>query len=335
MTDAMSAKRRFLAALLGGRVDRPAVGSPTSVATVAQMALTGAGFPKAHLDAEAMARLAAGAHEILGYDAIAPIYSVDQEAAALGCEMDWGTVDSMPTARSHPWAAPDDVRIPYRFLHHPAISTALDAIRLLRHRYPDVAIVGKMMGPWTLAYHMHGIEAFLIETVTEPDTVRRFLDRLKVVPLLFGRAQIAAGADVLCLADHATGDLVRGAMYRDFLAPIHQELVADLGCPIILHICGNTLDRIGYIADAGFDAFHFESKVDAVAAVSAAGGRMSLMGNINNPTTLYTGTTEEVVAEARQALRAGVQVLGPECAIPLHTPIANLRAIAEVAKQAR
>lgn len=76
----------------------------------------------------------------------------------------------------------------------------------------------------------------VIKTVTEPGTVHRFLDRLKAIPLLFGRAQIAAGVDVLCLADHATGDLVRGTVYRDFLIPIHQQMVAELGCPIVAHL---------------------------------------------------------------------------------------------------
>ena len=323
----MSPKRRFLSAMLGGRVDRTPVGSPTSVANVEQMELTGAYFPDVHLDAAKMARLAAGAYEILGYDAIMPVYSVAQEAAALGSEMDWGAIDEMPTPRTHPWATPDDLRIPDGFLGHPAIETVLEAIRLLRATYPDVAIIGKVMGPWTLAYHMHGLEPFLIETLEAPDTVRRFLDRLKAIPLLFGRAQIAAGADVLCLADHATGDLVRASTYHDYLEPVHRELIAELGCPSVLHICGNTLDRMGHIADAGFDAFHFESKVDADDAVRAMAGRVSLIGNINNPTVLYTGTPDEVSERTRYALKAGVQIVGPECAVPLRTPLENLRAI--------
>ena len=136
------------------------------------------------------------------------------------------------------------------------------------------------MGPWTLAYHLHGLQPFLTKTLLEPEIVVAFLQRLKEITLAFGRAQIIAGADVLCLADHATGDLVRSTMYRDFLQPVHKELIAGLGCPIVLHICGDTLDRIGHIVDAGFDAFHFDSKVDARAAVDAVGGRMSLVGNV-------------------------------------------------------
>ncbi len=323
----MTPRERFLAGILGKAVDRTPVGSPTSVATVEQMELTGAGFPGVHLDGGAMASLASGAHEILGFDAIMPIFSVTQEAAALGCEMDWGALDRMPVAKSHPWSEPGQVRLPEDFLEQPPIKACLDAIRILRGRYGErVAILGKVMGPWTLSYHLHGLEDFLAETLLEPDKVRKFLDRLAAVPLLFGKAQIAAGADLLCLADHATGDLVRGTMYRDFLQPIHRALVRDLGCPVVLHICGDTLDRIGHIAEAGFAAFHFDSKVDAKDAVRAA-GRMSLVGNVNNTELLLRGTPEAVAQHARYALDAGVRVLAPECAVPLRTPLDNLKAI--------
>jgi [methyl-Co(III) methanol-specific corrinoid protein]:coenzyme M methyltransferase len=292
------------------------------------MEMTGAFFPDVHLDGEKMAHLAAGAHDILGYDAIMPYFSVQAEAAALGCEVDWGSVETMPVERSHPWSESGLVRIPDDFLVKPSIRAVLDAIRILRatHGY-RVAIVGKVMGPWTLSYHVRGIQDFLLETITEPDSVRGFLEGLKEVTVLFGVAQIEAGADALCLADHATGDLVGPWMYRDFLLPYHQELTQRIGCPTVLHICGDTLDRMGYICESGFDCFHFDSKVDAQEAVEEIDGRMSLMGNVNNPEVLLNGTPEQVVERTRYALEAGVQVIGPECAIPLRTPLENLKAI--------
>ena len=327
----MTPKRRFLSGVLGGRVDRPPVGSVTSVANVEQMEMTGAFFPDAHLDGEKMARLAAGAHDILGYDAIMPYFSVQAEAAALGCEVDWGDIENMPVERSHPWSEPEEVRIPDDFLEKPSIKAVLDAIRILRRKYGHrVAIVGKVMGPWTLSYHLHGLQDFLIETIADPDKVRRFLDRLKEVSVLFGVAQIQVGADVLCIADHATGDLVGPWTYRDFLLPYHKELTQRLGCPTVLHICGDTLDRMGYICESGFDCFHFDSKVDAEDAVREIAGRISLMGNVNNPQILLNGTPDQVAEQTQYAVWAGVQVIGPECAIPLRTPLENLKAITRV-----
>lgn len=330
----MSPKRRFLAGILGGRVDRPPVGNPTSIATVELQRQTEAFFPDAHLDAEAMARLAAGGHEILGYDTVMPYFSVEQEAAALGCEVDWGTPEMLPVERDHPFADPSQLVVPSDLLELRPMRTVLDAISLLRHRYAGrVAIIGKVMGPWTLAYHTHGVQQFLLETILEPDKVRAFLDRLKEVTIAFGRAQIEAGADAICLADHATGDLVSPSCYRDFLMPVHRELIHELGCPVILHICGDTTDRLEYIVQAGFDCFHFDSKVDARRAVEIVGGRMSLVGNVNNPQTLLNGTPEDVRREVFYALEAGVNVVAPECAVPLITPNRNLRAVVDAARE--
>ena len=168
----------------------------------------GAYFPEAQSNAEIMARLAAGAYDMLGYDCINPVFSVLAEAAALGREVTWGDKKNMPINRTSPWRETKDVKIPADFLEKPTTKAVLDAIRILRRKYGDhVAIQGKVMGPWTLAYQMHGAQDFLTETITAPSKVRSFLDRLQEITVLFGKAQIEAGADSLCLADHATGDL--------------------------------------------------------------------------------------------------------------------------------
>lgn len=329
----MSPKRRFLAAMMGGPVDRIPVGNVVSVITVELMAAADAWFPQAHLNADEMARLAVTGHEILGYDTVMPIYSVTQEAAALGCEVDWGYPEMMPGVRTRPFAETDDLRVPQGWIEAPSIRVVLDALGLLRkalgHR---VVIVGKVMGPWTLSYHLNGVQQFLMDTILDPDKVRRFLDVLREVSIRFGVAQIREGADLLCLADHATGDLVSPECYRDFLMPVHREMIPELGCPVILHICGDTASRLEYIVAAGFDCFHFESKVDARRAKEIVGQRMSLLGNVNNPDTLLFGSPEDAYREASYAAEAGVEILGPECAIPLRVPNENLKAIVAAAE---
>ena len=331
----MSPKRRYLAATLGGPVDRIPVGNAVSVATGELMEAAGAAFPAAHLEADTMADLAAAGHEVLGYDTVMPVYSVIQEAAALGCEADWGSPKMMPGARTYPFAEMENLHIPADWMEAPPIQVVLDALRILRQAYGDrVVIVGKVMGPWTLSYHMMGVEEFLVSTVLDPDRARRSLDVLKEVPVAFARAQMQAGADLICLADHATGGMVSPIMYRDMLMPIHQEIVGAMACPTVLHCCGNTTDRLAYFVETGIDCYHFESQVEIADAVETARGKITLMGNINNPDLLLAGTPEDVAAACRQVIEGGVQILSPECAVPLTTPTANLRALVEVAEEA-
>ena len=330
----MSPKTRFLSGVLGGRVDRPPVGNVVSIATQELMQATDAWFPKAHLDPVTMARLAAGGHEILGYDTVQPYFSVILEAAALGCEIDWGGPDMMPASKTHPWATASDYHLPPDFLEHPATSGLLKTLDILHREYGDhVAVVGKAFGPWTLGYEVYGLQEFLIKLILDPDDIRCLLNRLMEVTILFARAQFEAGADVVCIPDHVTGDLVSPQTYVDFLLPVHQELTKAIGGPIVLHCCGDTLDRVAYFAEAGWDCYHIESAVDARKAKSIVGSRMSLMGNINNPSTLLLGTPEEVRQECIYAWEAGFEILSPECAVPLQTPNANLKAIADVAKE--
>ena len=99
----MSPKRRFLHALLGGKSDRIPAGNVVSATTIDQMRITDSWFPEAHTNPQRMACLAAASYEILGFDTVMPVFSVVQEAAALGCEINWGTPQDMPTVRSHPF----------------------------------------------------------------------------------------------------------------------------------------------------------------------------------------------------------------------------------------
>ena len=336
LTETMTSRERVLAALNGQPVDRTPVANPTNVASVDLMDLVDAPFPDACRDPELAARLAATGYTELGFDSVMPYFTIIQESSALGCDMQWEDKDNWPTVRMQQpiWKDSRDVRIPSGFLEHRDNITITKSIEILRQELGnDVAIIGKTMGPWTLAYHVFGGENFLLMTVDDPAEVMRILHKLKEISVLFGEAQIAAGVDALTFPDHATGDLVSGEYYRRFLQDIHTEMVEALPVPLILHICGATLDRMPYIAETGMASFHFDSKNDPQKAMDAVDGKIGLVGNINNPTTLYARGPAEVREEVFKCLDAGVQMIAPECAIPLATKLENLIAIPDAVKE--
>ena len=317
----------------GRRGERPPVGNPTSIACHGLMDAAGVSFPEAHLDANAMAELALAGHEVLGFDTVMPEFSVQQEGAALGCDVDWGDRDRMPDGKKFPYEDFSDVVVPEDLLEKPSTRVVLDALSILRrHVGGKAAIVGKVMGPWTLSYHMAGTQNFLLHIgMGETKKVTRMLRQLMPVTVAFARAQFQAGADIVVLADHATGNLVGPYHYEELLLPIHQEITSQIEGPLILHVCGNCSDRLELFARSGVDAYHFEWQVDAKMAVETVGKSMSLVGNVNNPEVLYQGTPDDVYKQVRYAVDAGVNIIGPECAIPLSTPLENLKAIVEAA----
>jgi MtaA/CmuA family methyltransferase len=314
---------------------RPPAVNPTAIVCHGLMDACGVSYPEAHLVPEAMAELALAGHTVAGFDSVMPEYSVDQEAAALGCEMDWGDRNTMPDAKSFPHADFSDIEIPSDFLEKPSMRVVLDALSILRKKIGGrVAIIGKAMGPWTLSYHMVGTQNFLLQVgMGETAKIEKMLRQLVPASIASVNAQFAAGADIVVLADHATGNLVSAKHYRDLLLQIHKDMMAEIQGPIILHVCGNCRDRLDLFAEAGFDCYHFEYQTDPRVVVETVGRQMSLAGCINNPQTLYQGSPEDVYAQTREVIAAGVDMIGPECCIPLATPLENLKAIVAACRE--
>ena len=300
----MTSRERVLAALNGQPVDRTPICNPTSVATVELMDLVDAPFPDANRQAEPMARLAATAHTILGFDTVMPVFSIIQESSALGCKMQWEGKDNWPTVRmSEPiWEHADDIYVPNDLVDHPDTKCVLDAIKLLREDLgPDVAIIGKTMGPWSLAYHCFGVENFLLLSLDDPDATKDILEKLKKVTIDFGRAQIEAGVDALTLPDHATGDLVSGEYYHRYLKDLHIEFAKAIPIPLILHICGRTVDRMGFISETGMAAFHYDSKNRPDESMEQVEGR-------STPTPPWCRGTSDLLGWVSKYLTLGGQM---------------------------
>lgn len=328
-------RKIFIDALAGKTLPgRVAAGTGTSVVCKELMDSVNSYFPEGHTDPEAMFSLALAGSTLLGFDSVMPLFGTCHEASAMGCDVDWGGPDMMPESGKPIFGVADDIKIPADLLSRPGCAVPIKAISMLKRELGGAAAVcGKVFGSWTQAYHYFGIENFLIKTITEPGEVKRIMENLLPVTLQFAEAQVDAGADCLLLADHATMDLCSPEAYREFLAGMHSYLAGEIAVPVILHICGNSSDRIGYIAETGIDCFHWDTKTGPPEEVrKLAGGRLSLMGGISN-LTLLSGSPGDIFSLAAAAAEAGIDVVGPECAVPLSTPLENLKAAASIKKK--
>jgi [methyl-Co(III) methanol-specific corrinoid protein]:coenzyme M methyltransferase len=73
--------------------------------------------------------------------------------------------------------------------------------------------------------------------------------------------------------------------------------------------------------------------MDAKTVVEKVGHVLSLAGCVNNAQVLYQGKPDDAYAQARYAIEAGVNIICPECAIALGTPMENLKAIVAAAHE--
>lgn len=329
----LTGKERIFSILNGRETDALPVINPTSLVTFENMQRIGCYFPQAHLDADRIAALAATGHTLLGFDSIMPYFSLHIEAAALGCNIDWGNPNKLPAVLEYPLKEAGDFKLPANFLDRRPTKALLTAIRAVKQKYGTrAAIIGKVVGPWTLAYHLYGAANFLMDVVLEPAKVQQILQDLKQVPVIFAAAQIEAGADIITWCDHVIDHLVSRQTYQDYLLPVHQECAVQLGkTPVILHVCGNVLDRLDLFARTGFAAFHLDSRNSIPEALKLAGA-MYITGNLNNPRLLLNGSTQDVREAVNHIIQEGIQLISPECGLPIRMTNAN---ITEIVKAVR
>ena len=330
MAGKMTSMERVFAVINGDDFDvYPAI-NPTSVATVEAMKLSGAYFPAAHTDPEKMAALACVGRDVFGFDSVSPYFSILLEASALGAEVDWGNIYEMPSVIKKPIKNPEEYEVPKNFLDRAEFSGLIKVCSELKKTYKnEVPVIGKVIGPWSLAYHLYGVENLVLDMILEPEKTAEFINRLSEVPFAFAKAQFEAGADMLVWADHVTSDLVSAEIYRKFIMPIHKKAASSLQKygPIILHTCGNVSDRLMYIAETGFKIFHMDSKNNIGDSVKLVGNNMLITGCINNPVLLAQGDPPDVKRAVEENIHQGIKLISPECAIPFSVPSENLMAL--------
>ena len=332
MHEQMTARERFFAHMNDEDADRPSVINPVSVATTESITALGLDYPSVHLSAEDTAALACYSYEKLGFDSIMPYFSVILEAAALGATMKWGSNQDMPTVRSRVYSEPDEIKIPKDYFDRPAIRSLVDSVKIISKRYGDDALViGKAIGPWTLSLNTYGHENTLIDTIDDREKLAAIFRALNEFTKVLIEAQLEAGADMVTIPDHTTRNLIGPKVYDDFIKPLHVELNELFPGKLILHCCGFTEDRIELFAEAGFPLYHFESANDISNALKLANG-MKFTGCVSNISVLLEGSREDVYNQVNDIVSHGVYLVSPECAVPLRTPNANLKAISDCVK---
>ena len=330
----MNARERFLTAMMGEKPDRTPLAHVAALTTVELQEITGCTMPGVHHDPGQLARLCAANHEVLGFDAVTFNINYFGEPAALGCGMDWGSKTRLPMYSSHPWSKPEDANVPGDLLGRTPIRQYLDTIRIAKREYGDeVAVLGKVMGPFSMTQVMHGVENVLMGLITEPDAIRCFLEVAVKILVICANAQFEAGIDALAIGEGgAGGNMLSPRMHEAFLLDVHRRMIDGIQGPVIMHICGDITPRLDSLAQIGLTCFNFDWDVQPKAMQRSSGGKFTTMGNVNT-TDLLLSDPEEIERQVIENLEAGVDIISPGCAISPKCPNVNLRAMAKAIRE--
>ncbi|VAW39822.1 Methylcobalamin methyltransferase MMP0831 [hydrothermal vent metagenome] len=331
----MEPRERLTRIFAGKTIDRPPVLCPGGMMTVsAREIMASAGFSghDAHCDPEKMAAIAERIAGISGFENVGVPFCMTVEAESFGARVDLGDIEREPAVTRYPCATlADFARLsPAAPEKHGRLPVLLEALRLLKKSTPHLPVMGNLVGPISLATSLVEPTIFFRAMRKETRTVHEILTFITDFLIRLGRAQFAAGADLVTVADPtSTGEILGPRFFNEFSKPYLEKLCQGLGRgekPVIVHICGNVRLIAPAISDINsVAAFSFDSLVN-VARLKEQMGSLVLMGNVST-SVLEKGSPELVRKIARICLARGVEILAPACGISPGTPLANIRAL--------
>jgi uroporphyrinogen decarboxylase len=224
---------------------------------------------------------------------------------------------------------------------HGDVARELDYVGELLVRLHDrvgteTAVIGFAGGPFTLAsYAVAGGPSRTNMPLRklrarDPDAFRTLLASFADVVREYLEFQIGNGADVVQLFDTYAGTLPPED-YREFVLPLHREILADLAAPSIIFVrrMGGRLDAL---AESGADVVGLDWTVGMAEARDRLGDR-PVQGNLD-PSSLFGDP-----AFVRERTRGIIAAAGPEGhilnlghGVNKDTPVESVRAFVETAK---
>jgi len=347
----MTPKERFLTALNGGTPDRVPIAE--------------------HLFSQKVLK------EVLGYNTILYEGAAQAELAAkLGIDMVWVPINGFcgieetphqenevyqdewgVTYKKNGWpiiaqiACPIKDREDWKNYKLPEVNTTCrtkiisDAVKA---NNGNLAIVVGLLGPFTMAsWYFSDFSDFSMNLFMDPDLIHEMNEAY--VDWAIEAAKLAysnGGIDAFQISDDWGGSnalLISPEQFSEFFIGPFERLVkglSDLGVPVIMHNDGNIWDVLDDLVNTGIKGFHPVEKaagMDLQLVKTRYQGKLCPIGNVNNKTTMVTGTPEEVKAEVRECISIGAPgggyIIATDHSIHDDIPTENVFAFIDAVKE--
>lgn len=225
------------------------------------------------------------------------------------------------------------------------IAAIREAFRLTKKRIGDeYAVTMTAWGPFTLGARLIGEEAMMKALLKRPAFVGKVLDFASDLLFRFFEPLLREGIlDLMLIGEPtASGDLISKKQFERFVLPHigkFTDWARSKNARTVLHVCGNTTDRLDLFPLTGASCISLDHKVDMRKAKETLRGKVCIAGNIDPVNVLLGGTVEDVERACGRVIEeAGTDggfILMPGCDIPPTVPYENIRRFVEVARQWR
>ena len=223
------------------------------------------------------------------------------------------------------------------------ISTVIKALRQTKAKIGNkYAVTMTAWGPFTLGARLVGEETMMKATFKKPAFVEKVVDfATDVLIHLYEPIVADKTLEVISLADPtASGDLISKKQFEKFAVPYLKKFTdwaKSKGVHTLVHICGNTTDRLDLFPQTGASCISLDHKTDIAKAKEALHGKMCFGGNVDPVKVMLNGTVQDVENACKDIIKAagtdGGFVLMPGCDIPPTVPYENIQKFIQVAHE--
>ncbi len=206
----------------------------------------------------------------------------------------------------------------------------------LKYNNGRIALLAGVLGPFTAATMLMGLEEMSVALYTDPNLVVDIIKEGAKFSTVAGLSLIKAGADAIVIGDdlgYTNSLLISPQMMRMYVLPIIKGMVQEFkkhGGKVILHCDGNINEILADVVDLGIDGLHpLERKahMNIKTIKDHFGKKVCLFGNVNTSSTLPYGTKEEIEQEVKECLRVaasgGGYVIGSDHSFSQGIPVEN------------
>lgn len=268
-------------------------------------------------------------------DGIPVTFDLQIEAEILGCKLNWEK-DNPPAVVSHPLAGEktlSDLHVPA--INEGRIPLVMEATRKLRAEKPDIALYGLITGPFTLALHLLGTDAF-IQMFTKPDELKQIIKFSNEVAKAMAGYYLENGVDIVAVVDPMTSQIDPDS-FRNFVSPYATDLFAHIrkkGGKGSFFVCGNAKQNIEVMCGCKPDNISIDENIslDYVRDTALKNG-ISFGGNLKLTVALLMGSKDDAGRDAIECIETGGNtgfILAPGCDLAYATPVDNLKYVSEL-----